>query len=107
MASGKETTAITFFVGIANLFLAVLWGSLYGFGALKDSDVTSPNSIVFYVGTLFVAGFGIIFPFFEKTMPNRIKINEGIAMSIIAVVLYGGYVAVFQKYGTLLLPFMK
>lgn len=107
MASGKETTAITFYVGIANLVLAILWGALYGFGLLKDSDVTSPNSIVFYVGTLFVAGFGIIFPFFEKTMPNRAKINEGLAMSVIALCVYGAYVGIFQVYGTLLLPFMK
>lgn len=105
MASGKETTAITFYVGIANLVLALLWGALYGFGILKVAF--EPQAIVFYVGTLFVAGFGIIFPFFEKTMPNRIKINEGLGMSVVALCIYGAYIGIFQVYQTLELPFMK
>lgn len=107
MASGKESPSITFYVGILNIFLALLWGALYGFGVLQSKDVLSANSTLFYVGTLFAAGFGIIFPFFEKTMPNKIKINEGLAMSIVAVLIYGGYIATFIMYGSLLLPFMK
>ncbi|MBE7492499.1 MAG: hypothetical protein HS108_12160 [Planctomycetes bacterium] len=107
MASGKETPAITFYVGILNIVLALLWGALYGFGILETKDVNSPNSTIFYVGTLFAAGFGVIFPFFEKTMPNKVKINEGLAMSVVAILMYGGYIGAFLYYGTLLLPFMK
>lgn len=107
MASGKESTAITFYVGIVNVVLSVLWGALYGFGALNSKDVNSPNATIFYVGTLFAAGFGIIFPFFEKTMANKVKINEGLGMSLLALAIYGAYIAVYITQGTLLLPFMK
>lgn len=107
MASSKETPSITLFVGILNLFLALLWGGLYGFGLLASSNVLSTTATPFYVGTLFVAGFGIIFPFIEKTMPGKSKINEGLAMSIVAILLYGAYIAAFYQYSTLLLPFMK
>lgn len=107
MASGKDSISITFYVGIVNLFLAVLWGALYGFGVLKTSDVNTSTSSFFYVGTLFAAGFGVVFPFIEKTMPNKVKINEGLAMSIVAILAYGSYIAVFQIFGTLLLPFMR
>lgn len=107
MASGKDITSITFYVGVVNIFLALLWGSLYGFGVLSSNTVNSPNATIFYVGTLFAAGFGIIFPFFEKTIPNKAKINEGLGMSVVAIILYGAYIAVFFTRSSLLLPFMK
>ncbi len=107
MASGKETVSFTFYVGIVNIFLAVLWGALYGFGVLDTSSVNTSTSSFFYVGTLFAAGFGVVFPFIEKTMPNKAKVNEGLAMSIVAILAYGAYIAVFQVFGTLLLPFMR
>lgn len=107
MASGKESPSITFIVGIVNIVLSLIWGGLYGFGILKTEDVNSATATPFYVGTLFVAGFGIIFPFIEKTMPAKAKINEGLGMSIVAVILYGAYIGAFLVYGTLLLPFMQ
>jgi len=107
VASGKETPSITFYVGIFNIVLALIWGALYGFGLLETSNVSAPGAIVFYVGTLFAVGFGIVFPFIEKTMPNKMKINEGLAMSAVATLLYGGYIGAFLYYGTLLLPFMQ
>jgi hypothetical protein len=54
------------------------------------------------VGTLFAVGFGLVFPFFEKTMSGKLKINQGLTMSVVALIAYGGYVAIYFIRKTLL-----
>ncbi|MCC6464301.1 MAG: hypothetical protein IT463_03050 [Planctomycetes bacterium] len=107
MATGKDSVAITFYVGLVNIFLALLWGALYGFGILESKNITSPKATIFYVGTMFAVGFGIIFPTFEKTMSGKRNVNTGLALSIISLLVYGGYVGAYLQFQTLLLPFMR
>ncbi|MCG3184226.1 MAG: hypothetical protein ICCCNLDF_02339 [Planctomycetes bacterium] len=94
MAS-KESVSITYYVGVINVILAVIWGVLYGFGILSKNTITSPTATPFYVGTLFAVGFGLVFPSFEKTMSGKLKINQGLIYSVIALVAYAGYVAIY------------
>lgn len=93
--------SITFFIGIANLVLALVWGLLYGVGILSSGSVLASSSMLFYVITMFLCGFGIIFPFVEKTFSDKPGIQGGLWMSIIAALIYTAYVLVFLRYGTL------
>lgn len=103
MAANKETTSITYYVGVVNILLAAIWGALYLFGILSTNAITSPTATPFYVGTLFLAGFGIVFPFFEKTMSGKLKINQGLAFSIIGMAAYGGYIALYTLNNKLMI----
>lgn len=100
--AAKESVSITYYVGVVNVIFAAIWGALYGFGILSTRTITSASATPFYVGTLFAVGFGLVFPFFEKTMAGKTKINQGLAMSIVALIAYGGYVAIYFVRKTLL-----
>jgi hypothetical protein len=93
--AAKESVSITYYVGVINVILSAIWGALYVFGILSTKSITSPSATPFYVGTLFAVGFGLVFPFFEKTMAGKTKINQGLVMSIVALIAYGGYVAIY------------
>ena len=99
--AAKETVSITYYVGMVNIILAAIWGALYGFGILSKSSISTPTATPFYVGTLFAAGFGLAFPFFEKTMSGKTKINQGLLMSVIALAAYAGYIAIYFLKGSL------
>ena len=99
--AAKESVSITYYVGIINVILAAIWGALYGFNILGPETITSPTATPFYVGTLFAVGFGLFFPFFEKTMSGKIKINTGLFMSVIALIAYAGYITIYFLHGTL------
>lgn len=99
--AAKESVSITYYVGMINIILAAIWGALYGFGILSKNTISTPTATPFYVGTLFAVGFGLAFPFFEKTMSGKQKINHGLTMSVIALAAYAGYVAIFFLKGTL------
>jgi hypothetical protein len=99
--AAKESVSITYYVGVVNVILAAIWGALYGFAILGPKTITSANATPFYVGTLFAVGFGLVFPFFEKTMAGKTKINQGLTMSVVALIAYGGYVAVYFVRKTL------
>lgn len=96
--SGKS---ITFFIGIANIILAVVWGGLYGSGLLSSQSVLSSRSMLLYVLTMFLAGFGIIFPFVEKTYSDRAGISQGLVFSVVAVALYAAFVGAYLQFGSL------
>jgi len=100
--ASKETVSITYYVGVVNVIFAAIWGALYGFGILTTSSITSPTATPFYVGTLFAFGFGLVFPFFEKTMSGKLKINHGLAFSVVALAAYAGYVAIYFTRKSLL-----
>lgn len=106
MAS-QEKISITYYVGALNILLALIWGALYGFGVLDSNNISSASAMPFYVGTLFVAGFGVIFPSLEKTMSARSKINLGFGLSVVSLVMYAAYVGAYFYFKTLLLPFMQ
>lgn len=99
--AAKESVSITYYVGIINVILAAVWGALYGFAILGPNTITSPTATPFYVGTLFAVGFGLMFPSFEKTMSGKTKINLGLFMSIVALIAYAGYIAIYFLQGTL------
>lgn len=102
MARGDEQgKAITFWIGVANIVLALVWGLLYGSGFLSNQSVLASSSMLFYVVTMFLCGFGIIFPFVEKTFSDKPGIQSGLTLSIVSALLYGGYVGLFVKFGTL------
>lgn len=99
--AAKESVSITYYVGIINVILAAIWGALYGFAILGPNTITSPTATPFYVGTLFAVGFGVVFPFFEKTMSGKTKINQGLMFSVVALVAYAGYIAIYLTRGSL------
>ncbi|MBZ0137760.1 MAG: hypothetical protein K8I27_15450 [Planctomycetes bacterium] len=99
--AAKESVSITYYVGVVNIILAAIWGALYGFGILSKSSINTPTATPFYVGTLFAVGFGLVFPFFEKTMSGKTKVNQGLLMSIIALIAYAGYIAIHFLKGSL------
>ncbi len=102
MARVDETgKSVTFMIGIANVLLALIWGGLYGSGFLSSSSMLSSQSMIFYVLTMFLAGFGIIFPFVEKTYSERGGINQGLGFSVVALLLYAAYIGAFIQFGTL------
>jgi hypothetical protein len=103
VARGKESTSITYYVGVLNVILAAIWVALYGFGILDEGSFSSPSATPFYVGTLFAVGFGIIFPFFEKTMSGKTRINTGLAFSFVALFTYAAMIAIYLMRGTLLI----
>lgn len=98
--AAKESVSITYYVGVVNIILAAVWGALYVFGVISSSSITSPSATPFYVGTLFAVGFGLIFPFFEKTMAGKSKINTGLTMSTVSLLLYAGLVALHFMRGS-------
>jgi hypothetical protein len=100
--AAKETTSITYYVGLVNILLVLVWILLYCFGILRDGSINSPTATPFYVGTLFAVGFGIVFPFFEKTMSGKQKINNGLMASLIALGVYAGMIAVYLTRGSLM-----
>jgi hypothetical protein len=99
----KESTSITYYVGLVNIVLALIWIGLYGLGVLRDSSINSPTATPFYVGTLFAVGFGIVFPFFEKTMTGKVKINTGLFFSVVSLLAYAGMIALYLTRNSLLL----
>lgn len=99
--AAKESISITYYVGVVNIIFAAIWGALYGFAVLGADSITSPKATPFYVGTLFAVGFGVAFPFFEKTMSGKLKINQGLLMSCIALIAYGGYITIFLMRNSL------
>jgi hypothetical protein len=100
---GKETTSITYYVGVVNILLAIIWAALYTLGVLRETSINSPTATPFYVGTLFAVGFGIIFPFFEKTMSGKTRINAGLTYSVFALLLYAAMVAAYLLRSSLML----
>jgi hypothetical protein len=98
----KETTSITYYVGVLNILLAVIWLALYSLGVLRESSINAPTATPFYVGTLFAVGFGIIFPFFEKTMSGKSRINTGLTYSFLALMVYAGMVATYLLRSSLM-----
>jgi hypothetical protein len=101
LARDEQGKSITFWIGIANIVLALVWGLLYGGGVLNNASVLASSSMLFYVLTMFLAGFGIIFPFVERTYSDKAGSNAGLWMSAGAVAIYATYVAVFLRFGTL------
>ncbi|CAG0954307.1 MAG: hypothetical protein KBG84_01265 [Planctomycetes bacterium] len=102
MASGdNQGKSITFFIGIANIVLALVWGMLYGSGFLSSQSVLASSSMLFYVLTMFLAGFGIIFPFVERTFSDKPGNQAGLWLSVLAVLLYAAYVGAYVRFGTL------
>ena len=102
MARGDEQgKSITFWIGVANIVLALVWGLLYGGGFLSSTSVLASSSMLFYVLTMFLAGFGIIFPFVERTYSEKSGSNAGLWMSVGAVLMYAGYVGLYVRFGTL------
>jgi hypothetical protein len=99
----KESTSITYYVGVLNIILAAIWVALYGFGILRETSINSPTATPFYVGTLFAVGFGIIFPFFEKTMSGKTRINAGLTFSFVSLFTYAAMIAIFLMRNTLLI----
>ncbi len=93
--AAKESTSITYYVGLINIGLVIIWVLLYGLGILPDASINSPTATPFYVGTLFAVGFGIVFPFFEKTMSGKQRINQGLTASVIALGVYAGMIALY------------
>jgi hypothetical protein len=101
--AAKESNSITYYVGLINIGLVIVWVLLYGFGILRDNSINSPTATPFYVGTLFAVGFGIVFPFFEKTMSGKLKINQGLTGSLIALGVYAAMIAVYLTRGSLMI----
>lgn len=97
----EQGKSITFWIGVANVALALVWGMLYGAGVLSSTSVLASSSMLFYVLTMFLAGFGIIFPFVERTYSDKPGSNAGLWMSVAAVALYAAYVGLFLRYQTL------
>lgn len=101
MASNDQGKSITFYIGAANIVLALVWGLLYGSGFLSSQSVLASSSMLFYVLTMFLCGFGMIFPFVEKTFSDKPGIQGGLWMSIGSAMIYGAYVGLYVKFGTL------
>jgi hypothetical protein len=101
--AAKETTSITYYVGLINIGLMIIWVALYGLGILPDSSINAPAATPFYVGTLFAVGFGIVFPFFEQTMSGRTRIKQGIAGSVVALLVYAGMIGLYLTRNSLTL----
>lgn len=101
--AAKESTSITYYVGLVNIALMIIWVVLYGLGILRDNSINSPTATPFYVGTLFAVGFGIVFPFFEQTMSGKIKIRHGLGLSVIALAVYAGMIAMYLVNSSLMI----
>ncbi|MBX3460902.1 MAG: hypothetical protein KF696_13215 [Planctomycetes bacterium] len=101
--AAKESISITYYVGLLNIALMIIWVALYGLNIVDSETIKSSTATPFYVGTLFALGFGIIFPFFEKTMSGKQRINQGLIGSFIALVVYAGMVAMYFTNQSLVL----
>ncbi|MBK8208114.1 MAG: hypothetical protein IPK87_15160 [Planctomycetes bacterium] len=101
--AAKESISITYYVGLINIALMVIWVVLYGTGILGSETIKASAATPFYVGTLFALGFGIVFPFFEKTMSGKQRINQGLGGSVVALLVYAGMVAMYFTRGSLML----
>ncbi|MCC6148939.1 MAG: hypothetical protein IT461_01700 [Planctomycetes bacterium] len=101
MASDNQGKSISFFIGLANMVMALVWGLLYGSGFLSSQSVLASSSMPFYVLTMFLCGFGIIFPFVEKTFSDKPGIQGGLWFSILSALIYAAYIGAYVKYGTL------
>lgn len=99
MAKGDGTLSITYYIGVSNILLTALWGVLFASGWLgTETGLLDSSALPFYVGTLFILGIGLLFPSIEKGWQNRTKINTGLVFSIMAVLVYGTYIAAFYRY---------
>lgn len=97
----RESWSITFFVGAVNLFLALLWGVLYGAGILEKDSIFSPKAMLLYVGTMFGVGFGLLFPMVERGMSDKRGIGLGQGLTGGALGLYVLYITVYVTRGSL------
>ncbi|MCC6574255.1 MAG: hypothetical protein IT462_10735 [Planctomycetes bacterium] len=85
--------SITFFLGIFNIVVALVWGALYILTLEVARSFASPSSMLLYVATFFmVAMGGVIVPNLEKDSGKSGR-GTGMLLSWLAALLYGGYAA--------------